>query len=59
MEVIDYQLFVTSIDNAETYLAIARAHFSLWIKNNQDQKFDLIFADAWTGKYETLLSSRT
>jgi predicted O-methyltransferase YrrM len=24
------------------------------LKNNQDQKFDLIFADAWPGKYSTL-----
>jgi predicted O-methyltransferase YrrM len=67
MEAIDNQSIVISIDNAETYLAIARAHFgddsrlqlicedaNLWIKNNQNQKFDLIFADAWPGKYETL-----
>ena len=58
---------VISIDNSETYLSIARKHFdadlrvtiicddgSRWIKDNQDKKFDLIFADAWPGKYETL-----
>ncbi|MEY4936487.1 MAG: hypothetical protein RIS64_2846 [Bacteroidota bacterium] len=67
MEAIDNQSVVISIDNSETYISIARAHFgddarlqlicedaNLWIKNNQDKKFDLIFADAWPGKYEML-----
>jgi predicted O-methyltransferase YrrM len=67
MEAIDNQSNVISIDNSETYLAIARVHFgqdarlqlicedaNIWIKNNQDKKFDLIFADAWPGKYEAL-----
>jgi predicted O-methyltransferase YrrM len=67
MEAIDNQSIVISIDNSETYISIARAHFgndsrlqlicedaNLWIKNNPDKKFDLIFADAWPGKYETL-----
>jgi predicted O-methyltransferase YrrM len=67
MESIDNQSFVISIDNSETYIAIARAHFgedarlqlicedaNVWIQNNQPKKFDLIFADAWPGKYETL-----
>ncbi|MEN9613678.1 MAG: hypothetical protein RLZZ628_4492 [Bacteroidota bacterium] len=67
IEAIDNQSNVISIDNSETYIAIARAHFgqdarlqlicedaNVWIKNNQDKKFDLIFADAWPGKYETL-----
>ncbi len=58
---------VISIDNNETYQLIAKEHFdadsrvtiicedgSKWIKENQDKKFDLIFADAWPGKYDTL-----
>ncbi len=58
---------VYSIDNSEIYLSIAKQYFSndnritiicedatKWIKDNQDKKFDLIFADAWPGKYETL-----
>ena len=27
---------------------------SVWIKKNQDKRFDLIFADAWPGKYSEL-----
>ena len=30
------------------------ADANVWIQNNQHQKFDLIFADAWPGKYERL-----
>jgi predicted O-methyltransferase YrrM len=66
-EAMDDKSKVVSIDNSESYLFIARKHFehddrvtilckdgSQWIKENQDRKFDLIFADAWPGKYETL-----
>ncbi len=58
---------VISIDNSDAYQTIAKKHFdddlrvsiicedgSKWIKANQDKKFDLIFADAWPGKYEAL-----
>lgn len=67
VEAMDSRSTVISIDNNEIYLSIARNFFgddqrvsiicedgSEWIKNNQDKKFDLIFADAWPGKYETL-----
>jgi spermidine synthase len=49
----------------ETCLSIARIDFDkdprvtivcedgkVWINNNQQTKFDLIFADVWPGKYE-------
>lgn len=67
VEAMDNKSTVISIDNNEEYLTIARTHFqsdtrvtiicddgSKWIKANQHKKFDLIFADAWPGKYETL-----
>ena len=67
VQAMDDNSSVISIDNNETYLSIARRHFgadlrvtiicddgSRWIKYNQDKQFDLIFADAWPGKYETL-----
>lgn len=67
VEAMDGNSKVLSIDNNEEYQIIAKEHFdaesrvtiicedgSKWIKENQDKKFDLIFADAWPGKYETL-----
>jgi len=67
IEAMDENSKVISIDTSETYLAIARKFFAeddrvtiicedgnAWIKNNQHHKFDLIFADAWPGKYEAL-----
>ena len=67
VEGMDVRSTVISIDNNEVYLSIAKNFFSddqrvsiicrdgsEWIKNNQDKKFDLIFADAWPGKYESL-----
>lgn len=67
VEAMDSKSHVTSIDNSELYLSIAKKHFNTndrvsiicqdandWIKGNQDKKFDLIFADAWPGKYEHL-----
>lgn len=67
VEAMNAKSHVYSIDNSEIYLSIAKDHFgsdkrvtlicqdgSTWIKENQDKKFDLIFADAWPGKYETL-----
>lgn len=67
VDAMDIKSHVYSIDNSEVYLSIAKKYFnsnktvsiicddaSEWIKNNSDKKFDLIFADAWPGKYETL-----
>jgi predicted O-methyltransferase YrrM len=58
---------VVSIDTDEKFLAIARRFFQsdprvsiicmdgvTWIMQNRDSKLDLIFADAWPGKYNTL-----
>lgn len=65
VEAMDQQSKVISIDNTEVYLSIARKYFKTdtrvniicedaaqWIINNKPQRFDLIFADAWPGKYE-------
>lgn len=56
-----------SLDNDPVPLAIAERHFNKeprirllctdageWIKNNRAERFDLIFADTWAGKYEWL-----
>ncbi|WP_209400604.1 O-methyltransferase [Pseudozobellia sp. WGM2] len=58
---------LTSVDNDEKLIAIAEEYFgrdtrlrlicadgAQWIKNNSDRKFDLIFADAWPGKYSEI-----
>ncbi|MCL6273217.1 class I SAM-dependent methyltransferase [Muricauda sp. 2012CJ35-5] len=58
---------LTSIDNDGSLIAIAKEFFATeerlrlecqdgttWIKQNQHKKFDLIFADAWPGKYDLL-----
>lgn len=65
VEGMDKDSKVVSIDNNEDYSSIARKYFSgntaitvlcedanQWIRENQDKQFDLIFADAWPGKYE-------
>lgn len=67
VEGMDDQSKVISIDTNEAYLAVAEKYIkpdsrieiicedaNQWIKNNQGKRFDLIFADAWPGKYETL-----
>ncbi|MGY4383772.1 putative O-methyltransferase YrrM [Pedobacter sp. UYP24] len=67
VEAMDDKSTVISIDNNELYIAIAKEFFNddkrveiictdatQWLKNNPDLEFDLIFADAWPGKYETL-----
>ena len=67
VEGMDQNSHVTSIDNEEKYLAVARKFFksdsrisivcedgASWVKQNKDQRLDLIFADAWPGKYNTL-----
>nr|WP_299385438.1 class I SAM-dependent methyltransferase [Allomuricauda sp.] len=58
---------VVSIDNNKELIDIAADFFSKeerlqlicadgeeWIMQNQEQRFDLIFADAWPGKYSQL-----
>lgn len=58
---------LTSIDNDPELVAIAKNYFgkdprlnlvctdgSEWLKNYQGEKFDLIFADAWPGKYSEI-----
>ena len=54
---------LTSVDNDERFLNIARQHLTNhrldlicadageWLLNNQNLKFDFIFADTWHGKY--------
>jgi predicted O-methyltransferase YrrM len=66
-ESMDKESIVISIDNSEEYTSVAREFFKTdprvkilctdaneWLKNNPGQKFDLIFADAWPGKYSAL-----
>lgn len=58
---------LTTIDNDPELIAIAKSFFgkdkrveiicadgTAWIKNYQGENFDLIFADAWPGKYSEL-----
>ena len=67
VEAMDASSSVITVDNNEAYLNIARGFFgndarvsiicedgTEWIKTNQGKKFDLIFADAWLGKYSDL-----
>jgi predicted O-methyltransferase YrrM len=67
VEGMDKDSQVVSIDTEEKFLSIARNVFDSdtrvsilcmdgaeWIKQNKPSKLDLIFADAWPGKYNTL-----
>ncbi|MHA7100762.1 O-methyltransferase [Roseivirga pacifica] len=67
IEGLDEQSKLTSIDNDPQLTAIANDFFgndprlnlicvdgTEWIKNYSGDKFDLIFADAWPGKYSEL-----
>lgn len=58
---------LTSIDNDPELIAMVKSHFgnddrvrivcqdgAQWIEEYQGKKFDLIFADAWPGKYSHL-----
>ena len=58
---------LVSIDNDELLIGIAQQYFgtdnrltlvcddaAVWIKNHKLEKFDLIFADAWPGKYSDI-----
>ena len=63
----DADSILTSIDNETLYQSVAErvlgadARLQLictdagdWLEENNDQKFDLIFADTWPGKYANL-----
>lgn len=67
IEGMDQAARLTSIDNDPALIQMAQEHFgadsrlqlicadgSQWIKNYSGAKFDLIFADAWPGKYSEL-----
>ncbi len=66
LEGMDNSAVLTSIDNDSNFLNIAKLHLKdnrlklinqdagEWIQNNQEMKFDLIFADTWHGKYMML-----
>ena len=67
IEGLDEQAHLISLDNDPQLTEIAQAFFgsdervelvcedgSEWIKRNQGASFDLIFADAWPGKYSEL-----
>ena len=66
-EGMDKNAQITTVDNSEEFLAIAQKYFgsdsrinivcedgSKWVEANKAQKFDLIFADTWAGKYTEL-----
>jgi predicted O-methyltransferase YrrM len=63
----DARSFIVSIDNEASFQAVARNAFSQdsritfectngadWLQANTGKQFDLIFADAWPGKFENL-----
>jgi len=63
----DAESKITSIDNDPKLVAIAKSYFEQdkrvkiigmdgteWIKNYSGKAFDLIFADAWPGKYSEI-----
>ena len=67
IEGMDSSANLITIDNDADLTAIAKGYFgndprveiicedgSNWIQNNKDKSFDLIFADAWPGKYSQL-----
>ncbi len=67
IEGMDNNSQLTSIDNDEKLIQLVNESFTLdervqlicmdgalWIKDNPGNKYDLIFADAWPGKYEQI-----
>ncbi|MBU2912393.1 MULTISPECIES: O-methyltransferase [Reichenbachiella] len=70
IEGLDEQSRLTSIDNDPSLIEVAQAFFgederldlvcadgAQWIKHYEGDKFDLIFADTWPGKYSELLET--
>ena len=67
IEGLDIGSDIISIDNDPKLIEIAQSHFrndervniictdgSEWIKNYEGEPFDLVFADAWPGKYSVI-----
>ena len=67
IEGMDEESSLTTIDNDSELSTIAKSYFgndprvkiicrdaSAWICEHKDQEFDLVFADAWPGKYSQL-----
>ena len=67
IEGLDIGSDIISIDNDPKLIEIAQSHFrndervniictdgSEWIKNYEGEPFDLVFADAWPGKYSEI-----
>ncbi len=67
LEGADQNTTVVSVDNDPYLISIAEGYFSedhrvelicqdgtKWLSNYDGEKFDLIFADAWPGKYDSL-----
>ncbi|MGB5820504.1 MAG: class I SAM-dependent methyltransferase, partial [Saonia sp.] len=63
----DSESRLVTVDNDPDLIAIAEAYFgdderitmvcadgAAWIKNYKGEKFDLVFADAWPGKYSEI-----
>ena len=49
-----YQSVADNILGDDKRLSLLCTDAGQWLDNNQEQKFDLIFADAWPGKYANL-----
>lgn len=67
IEGMDAESMLTTVDNDPKLIEIAKTHFgedkrieiicqdgAEWITNYRGEKFDLIFADAWPGKYSEI-----
>lgn len=67
IEGMDTDAHLTTVDNDSELIAIAKQYFghderltivcddgAAWLKANRDVKFDLVFADAWPGKYSEI-----
>lgn len=67
IEGMDTNTHLTTVDNDSELIAIAKQYFghderltivcddgAAWLKVNRDVKFDLVFADAWPGKYSEI-----
>ncbi|WP_134089968.1 O-methyltransferase [Olivibacter sp. XZL3] len=67
VEAMNSESTVVSVDNNELYQSVAKHFFGTdprvelictdgnqWIVENQQEEFDLIFADTWPGKYSVL-----